>query len=53
MEARGINQSQLAADVGIANSTISEVLASKRRLNRKQIVTLAQYFHIDPGAFLT
>jgi HTH-type transcriptional regulator/antitoxin HigA len=53
MEARGINQSQLAADVGIANSTISEVLASKRRLNRKQIVTLAQYFHIGPGAFLT
>lgn len=52
IEARGITQSKLADDVGIANSTISEVLAGKRQLIRKQIVALARYFHVDPGAFL-
>ena len=53
IEARGITQSKLADDVAIANSTISEVLAGKRQLIRKQIVTLAQYFQIEPGAFLS
>jgi hypothetical protein len=34
---------------GIAESTISEVLAGKRKLNRGQIAKLARYFHIEPG----
>jgi HTH-type transcriptional regulator/antitoxin HigA len=36
---------------GIAESTISEVLAGKRKLNRTQIGKLARYFHVAPGAF--
>ena len=35
----------------IAESTISEVLAGKRKLNRTQIGKLARYFHVEPGAF--
>jgi HTH-type transcriptional regulator/antitoxin HigA len=37
--------------VGIAESTVSEVLSGKRTLNRKQIGKLAKYFRIAPGAF--
>jgi HTH-type transcriptional regulator/antitoxin HigA len=36
---------------GVAESTISEVLSGKRKLNRKQIGKLAQFFHVDPGVF--
>jgi HTH-type transcriptional regulator/antitoxin HigA len=35
----------------MAPSTVSEVLAGKRRLNRAQIGRLALYFHVDPGVF--
>lgn len=37
--------------VTLAESTISEVLAGKRKLNRKQIGKLARYFKISPSAF--
>jgi HTH-type transcriptional regulator/antitoxin HigA len=52
IEASGVTQSKLAAEVGISMSTISEVLHGKRELNRKQITSLAQYFRVDPGVFL-
>jgi HTH-type transcriptional regulator/antitoxin HigA len=45
-------QAETAAGAGIAESTISEVLAGKRKLNRGQIAKLARYFNLDPGAFL-
>jgi HTH-type transcriptional regulator / antitoxin HigA len=51
IENRGATQSEVATRTGIAESTISEVLAGKRRLNRPQIGKLARYFHIEPGAF--
>jgi HTH-type transcriptional regulator/antitoxin HigA len=37
--------------VTVAQSTISEVLAGKRRLNRAQIGKLARYFKVSPSAF--
>ena len=52
IDARGVTQSRLSAEVGISMSTISEVLHGKRQLNRKQITSLAQYFKVDPGVFL-
>jgi HTH-type transcriptional regulator / antitoxin HigA len=52
IDASGVTQSKLAAEVGISMSTISEVLHGKRELNRKQITSLAQYFRVDPGVFL-
>jgi HTH-type transcriptional regulator/antitoxin HigA len=51
IEAKGVTQVQAAKEAGIAESTISEVLAGKRKLNRTQIGKLARYFHVEPGAF--
>ena len=53
LEQKGITQSELATGARIAESTISEVLSGKRKLNRTQIGKLARYFHIEPGAFLS
>ena len=46
-----VTQAQVAKDCRIAESTISEVLADKRKLNRKQIGKLATYFHVKPTVF--
>lgn len=51
IESRGETQAAVAASAGIAESTISEVLAGKRTLNRSQIGKLARYFHVEPGVF--
>jgi HTH-type transcriptional regulator/antitoxin HigA len=51
IEERQVTQSEVARQAGIAESTISEVLTGKRKLNRGQIGKLARYFHVDPGAF--
>ena len=52
IEAKGVTQARVAEEAGIAESTISEVLAGKRRLNRDHIEALSRYFHIRPGAFM-
>jgi HTH-type transcriptional regulator / antitoxin HigA len=52
IEHKGVTQAGAAAGSGIAESTISAVLAGKRKLNRTQIAKLARYFHIEPAAFL-
>ncbi len=52
LEAKGETQAQVARRAGIAASTISEVLAGKRRLTRAQIVKLAGHFHVSPAVFL-
>jgi HTH-type transcriptional regulator/antitoxin HigA len=51
IEVRGIRQIELARATGIANSTISAVLNGSRKLNRRHIGALAEYFHVDPGVF--
>jgi HTH-type transcriptional regulator/antitoxin HigA len=53
IEQRGVTQAAAAKGAAIAESTISEVLAGKRKLNREQIAKLSRYFHIDAGAFLS
>jgi HTH-type transcriptional regulator/antitoxin HigA len=53
MEQKSVTQTETAAGARIAQSTISEVLAGKRKLNRAQIARLSQYFHVQPGAFLS
>jgi HTH-type transcriptional regulator/antitoxin HigA len=52
MSANGLTQAMLAREVGIAQSTISDVLNGKRRLTRKQVMALAQRFAVSPTAFL-
>lgn len=47
LEAQGVTQAQLSQGAGIARSTISEVLAGKKRFSRQMIRKLADYFHVD------
>jgi HTH-type transcriptional regulator/antitoxin HigA len=51
IEARGITQSKLATDLGIAVSTINEVIASKRRLTRPQVGLVSRYFSVSASVF--
>jgi HTH-type transcriptional regulator/antitoxin HigA len=53
IEQKSVTQAGAATGAGIAESTISEVLAGKRKLNRTQIAKLARYFHVEAGAFLS
>jgi len=48
---KSVTQAGAARGAGIAESTLSEILAGKRKLNRGQIAKLARYFHVAPGAF--
>ena len=52
IEAKNVTQVQVARATGIAESTISSVLAGNRRLNREHIEKLARYFHVGARAFL-
>jgi HTH-type transcriptional regulator/antitoxin HigA len=47
MEAKGVTQAQLSRETGIAKSTISEVLAKKKRFSRQMIRQFADYFRVD------
>ena len=51
IEAKQVTQSQVAAGTGIAESTVSAVLAGKRKLNRNHIGKLAKYFHVSTAVF--
>ena len=52
LELKDVRQAELGAKTGIAQSTISEVLAGKRQLTRGHIQKLAAFFHVEPGVFL-
>jgi antitoxin component HigA of HigAB toxin-antitoxin module len=52
MRSNGLNQTDLAKKVGIAQSTISAVLSGSRRLTMTQVIKLATFFNIAPAAFL-
>lgn len=52
MEARGASQAELARQIGIARSTVSEVLNGKRNFSVENAHRLAQYFHVQPTLFL-
>jgi len=52
MRANGFSQPRLAKEIGIAQSTISAVLNGERSLTRDQVVRVAKFFNVSPGAFL-
>ena len=52
IEAREATLSEVAAATGIAVSTLSAVLAKKRKLNLAHIGVLAPYFGVRPGVLL-
>jgi HTH-type transcriptional regulator/antitoxin HigA len=51
LDSSGVSQAELAERSRIAASTISEILAGKRRLSRRQIVTLSTLFRLSPAVF--
>ncbi len=53
IEMKGTSQAKVAESTGIATSTISEILAGKRGLNRKHIAALAKFFKVSPAIFLS
>jgi HTH-type transcriptional regulator/antitoxin HigA len=53
IDQKGVRQAEVARAAGIAESTISAVLADKRKLTRQQISKLAAYFHVSPAVFLS
>jgi HTH-type transcriptional regulator / antitoxin HigA len=52
VESSGKTRATLAAEAGLPESTLSEVLLGRRRLNTRHIGILARYFRIDPGIFV-
>ncbi len=52
IDQRGVKQVEVARATGIAESTISEVIAGKVQLTRAQIGKLADYFHVSPAVFM-
>jgi HTH-type transcriptional regulator/antitoxin HigA len=47
MEAKGVTQAQLSRDTTVPKSTISEILAGNKHLNRQMIRRFADYFGVD------
>lgn len=52
IEDRNSNQRAVALGSGIAVSTMSEILAGRRRMNLEHMQKLAAFFKIDVGVFL-
>ncbi|WP_406694597.1 helix-turn-helix domain-containing protein [Singulisphaera sp. Ch08] len=52
MEARGVTQTGVSQGAGLPLSTVSEILAGKRKLNVKHIAALSRFFKADPGLFI-
>ncbi len=47
MEAKGVSQARLSRDTAVPRSTVSEILAGKKRFSRQMICKLADYFEVD------
>ena len=52
VEASGKTRETVAAEAGLPESTLLEVLSGRHRLNTRHIGILARYFRIDPGVFI-
>jgi HTH-type transcriptional regulator / antitoxin HigA len=52
VESSGKTWATVAAEAGLPESTLSEVLLGRRRLNSRHIGILARYFRFDPGIFI-
>jgi HTH-type transcriptional regulator / antitoxin HigA len=52
IETHGVKQGEVAAGAGLADSTVSEILAGKRKMNVKHIGALARFFKVEPAVFL-
>jgi len=53
IEARGVTQAEVATATRISESTISAVVRGKRRLARRHLEALANYFFVSPAVFFS
>jgi HTH-type transcriptional regulator/antitoxin HigA len=53
LENCGKSPAELARTVGVARSTISEVLRGKRSISVEVAFRLGEYFHVEPSLFLS
>jgi HTH-type transcriptional regulator/antitoxin HigA len=53
IDARGVSKAQLAREVGIPRSTITNVVNGNRGLSRASAAKLGAYFHVSPVAFIS
>jgi HTH-type transcriptional regulator / antitoxin HigA len=51
LESNDMAQTELAQASGVAESTISEILAGKRNLSRRHIAVLSSVFRVSPAVF--
>lgn len=51
IDARGTTQAKLAADLGLSESTVSEILAGKRGVSPRNRRLFADHFGVEPGFF--
>lgn len=47
LDAKGVTPAQLGRETGLAKSSLSEVLAGKKRFSRPMMRRLAEYFQVD------
>jgi len=52
IETHSVSQSNVAAGTVLSDSTISEILAGKRKMNLKHVEALAKFFKVKRGVFL-
>lgn len=52
IESRDLTQAEVARGSGIAEPTISAILAGRRSLNRDHIAALCRYFRVSPALFI-
>jgi HTH-type transcriptional regulator/antitoxin HigA len=52
IEVRGVAQAEVARATGIPRSTVSAVLAGRRKLSTANIAAISAYFHVSPSAFM-
>ena len=52
IESRQITRRDVAAGAGLAVSTVSDLIAGKRKLTLEQIERLARFFEVKPSFFL-
>jgi HTH-type transcriptional regulator/antitoxin HigA len=51
IDSNGMTQAAVAAGTGIAESTISDVLAGKKTFRRQHLAAVARFFRVRPSTF--
>lgn len=51
LDSNDMTQAELAERSEVAESTISEILAGRRKLSRRHITAISKVFHVSPGVF--